>query len=265
MYFATNIKFLRERKGVSQEQLSASLDMTRAKVAAYEISHTKNPALKDLESLSRYFSISIDALLKLDLPKLPNPKLKALEDGKLTGADLRVVVTTVTNASEELIEFVPAKAKAGYLSGYADPDFISTLPTVALPNLPRGKKYRMFVLQGDSMLPIPDGALVVGEYLDDWKDIKTGELCIVVTTTEGIVFKEVENNIVSDRSVTLRSLNAVYMPYRLPVNDIIEIWRYRCYVSESVPVVEDCSIQTVFEEIKGIKAEIRTISKKINK
>jgi transcriptional regulator with XRE-family HTH domain len=265
LYFATNIKFLRERKRLSQEQLSSCLKMTRAKVAAYEINHTKNPALKDLESLSQYFSISIDALLKLDLAKLPDPKLKELEDGKLTGADLRVVVTTVTNENKELIEYVPVKARAGYLSGYADPDFISGLPTVALPNLPRGRKYRMFALQGDSMLPIPDGALVVGEYMDDWKAIKTGELCIVVTASEGIVFKELENNIVNDRSVTLQSLNAVYAPYTLPVGDIIEIWKYKCYVSESVPVVEDCSIQTVFEEIKGIKAEIRTISKKINK
>lgn len=263
MHFATNIKFLRERKGISQEQLSSRLDMTRAKVAAYEINHTKNPALKDLESLSQYFSISIDALLKLDLAKMPTQKLNALEDGKLSGADLRVVVTTVTNDNRELTEFVPVKAKAGYLSGYADPEFISSLPTVALPNLPKGKKHRMFAIQGDSMLPIPDGALVVGEYLDDWKEIKNGELFIIVTTTEGIVFKQIENNIVSDRSVTLHSLNAIYAPYRLPAEDIIEIWKYRCYISESVPAVEDCSIQTVYEEIKGIKAEIRTISRKI--
>jgi transcriptional regulator with XRE-family HTH domain len=264
LYFGVNVKFLRERKGLSQDELSQKLSMTRAKIAAYEINHTKNPALKDINILSDFFSISVDVLLKLELSKLPVYKLKMVEEGKLTGADMRVIVTTVTSDNKENIEFVPVKARAGYLTGYADPDFISTLPTFDLPHLPKGKKYRMFSTQGDSMLPIPDGALIVGEYIEDWLGIKDGQLCIVVTKTDGIVFKEVINNIRDKRNVLLRSLNSIYESYTVIAEDIIEIWKYKCFISESVPQIDDCSVRKIYEEIMDVKTDLKKIIKKVN-
>jgi len=264
LHFASNIKFLRERKGLSQEVLSSDLSLTRAKIAAYEINHTKNPSLKDLNALSEYFSISVDALLKVELAKISDYRLRLLEEGKHTGADLRVVVTTVTPNNEENIEFVPLKAQAGYLTGYADPDFISKLPTFDLPQLPKGKKYRMFPIQGDSMLPIPDGAAVIGEYIEDWLNIKDGQLCIVVTKTEGIVFKEVNNKIKEGRILVLRSLNSIYSPYTVSVEDIIELWRYKCFISESIPDNGECSVRKLYEEIMGMKMELKTILKKVS-
>ena len=35
------------------------------------------------------------------------------------------------------------------------------------------------------MLPIPEQAWVTGEYVLDWKELKTGEACVVLTMDDG--------------------------------------------------------------------------------
>ena len=62
--------------------------------------------------------------------------------------------------------FVPVKAAAGYLAGYADPEFIDELNTFTLPMLAPGK-YRAFEIVGDSMLPTQSGSVIVGERVGD--------------------------------------------------------------------------------------------------
>ena len=64
-----------------------------------------------------------------------------------------------------------------------------------LPFLSDKRKYSTFQLKGDSMLPIPDGSWVTGEFLQDWMNIKNGNAYVVFTLNDGIVFKIVENNI----------------------------------------------------------------------
>ena len=54
----------------------------------------------------------------------------------------------------ENIELIPQKASAGYLNGYADPEYIREQPRFRLPFLPSNATYRAFEISGDSMLPI---------------------------------------------------------------------------------------------------------------
>jgi len=51
----------------------------------------------------------------------------------IKGSNLRVLATTVDIANNENIEMVAEKAKAGYTTGYADPEFISELPVFQFP------------------------------------------------------------------------------------------------------------------------------------
>ncbi len=82
------------------------------------------------------------------------------------------------------IPFVPVKAAAGYLAGYADPEFIDELNTFTLPML-TGGNYRAFEIVGDSMLPTPSGSVIVGEKIDAVDDVKNNTACIVVSRNEG--------------------------------------------------------------------------------
>lgn len=231
-FLARNLKFLRERKQLTQDQLSVKLEISRANLQAYESGATKNPPFDVQVRVSDFFKISIDSLVRIDMSKLGELKLRDLEAGNdvyTAGKKLRVLATTVTPDNKEQIELVTHKAKAGYAAGYGDPDYISSLPVFHMPQLPKDKKFRMFPISGDSMLPVPEGSYVIVEYVQDWNLVKDGTPCVVITKNEGIVFKIVNNRIKEDRSLALISLNPLYKPYDLPIREVIEIWRYHSY------------------------------------
>ena len=146
MHFNTNIKLLRARRSRTQDIVSHELDISRSTLNSYENGSIKNPTLDALMLFSKYFKVSIDTLVKVDMSKLSQFQLAELEKGNdvyVTGSRLRVLATTVDSHNRENIEVVPLKAKAGYKNGYADPDFIAKLPVFQLPILFNDRKYRM--------------------------------------------------------------------------------------------------------------------------
>ncbi len=237
MFFSSNIKILRKRRGRTQDELSSALDLKRSTLSGYE-NGIAQPDIATLMAFSKYYTISIDTLVKEDLSQLPESQLSQLERGFdifITGSDLRVLATTIDNENNENVELVSEKAKAGYRTGYADPEFISVLPTFYLPFLNKERKYRAFQVSGDSMLPIPDGAWVVGEYLQNWKLLRNKHAYIVLTIDDGIVFKVVENLIGNSGKLLLHSLNTLYEPYDVLVKDVREIWKFVHYISNEIP------------------------------
>jgi len=241
MYFNTNIKILRQRKNRTQDIVANELGVTRSTLNSYENGSIKNPTLDILIGFSKYFKLSIDTLVKVDLSKLSDFQLSELEKGNdvyVSGSRLRVLATTVDSQNRENIEVVPIRAKAGYQSGYADPEFIKKLPTFQLPILLNDRKYRMFQLSGDSMLPIPDKAWVIGEYVENWFDIKDGQGYIVLTQDDGIVFKIAYNQLKKKKNLLLKSLNPNYPPFEVPANQIREVWRFCNYLSSELPETE---------------------------
>ncbi|MCK5135503.1 MAG: helix-turn-helix domain-containing protein [Bacteroidales bacterium] len=250
MYFDSNIKLLRRRKNRTQDEVAEQLRMKRSTLSGYE-NRVAQPGLEVLLVFSDYYHIAVDTLLKVDLSKLSETQLRQLEHGEdvfLRGGNLRVLASTVNAANEENIELVPVKAQAGYTSGFADPEYISALKVFQLPFLSGEKKYRTFQLQGDSMLPIPEKAWVTGEYVLNWKELKTGEACVVLTMDEGIVFKIVENRMEQDGMLTLYSLNPLYEPYEINVNEIREIWKFVHFISHEIPepvIPENQLVRTV--------------------
>src|SRR6185437_3858275 len=117
------------------------------------------------------------------------------------------------------IQLVPVKAAAGYLAGYADPEFLDELNTFTLPMLAPGN-YRAFQIVGDSMLPTTSGSVIVGEKVDDIEEIKSNQTYIVVSRNEGIVYKRVMKNNKSKNKLTLVSDNTSYQPYNVNSDDV---------------------------------------------
>jgi transcriptional regulator with XRE-family HTH domain len=237
MYFASNIKFLRKRRGRTQDDVASALQMKRPTLSGYE-NGVAQPGIEALVAFSGYYNISLDTMLKVDLTRLSESQLGELErgyDAYIKGSNLRVLATTVAPDNIENIELVSEKAKAGYTTGYADPEFIGDLPLFNLPFLSHDRKYRTFQLRGDSMLPIPDKSWVTGEFLQDWHDIKSGQAYVILTSGDGIVFKVVENNIEKSGRLVLYSLNPLYEPYEVHINDVREIWKFVHFISNELP------------------------------
>jgi transcriptional regulator with XRE-family HTH domain len=267
MYFNNNIRLLRTRRNLTQDIVSNELGFSRSTLNSYENGSIKNPTLDALLTFSKYFKVSIDTLVKVDMSKLSQFQLLDLERGNdvyVTGSRLRVLATTVDSQNRENIEVVPLKAKAGYKNGYADPDFVKKLPSFQLPILLSDRKYRMFQISGDSMLPIPDKSWVIGEYLENWYDIKDGQPYIVLTQEEGIVFKIAYNQLKKKKNLLLKSLNTVYDPYEININEVKEVWKFCNYMSNEIPDPKFrdeknellLKIEKVQQEMKEIKSAL---------
>ena len=236
-FFSSNIKLLRKRRGRTQDDVAFVLDMKRSTLSGYE-NEVAQPGIEALLAFSKYFGISLDTLLKVDLLKLSQSELSQLEKGYdvfITGSKIRILATTVDGDNNENIEVVNQKASAGYRLGFSDPEYIKILPTFHMPFLSKEKKYRTFQIKGDSMLPIPDGSWVTGEFVQNWNLIRDGQPYIVLTLDDGIMFKIVTNRIKQFGRLDMNSLNPLYDSYDIDIKDVREVWKFVHYISSALP------------------------------
>lgn len=232
MFFGENLQLLRKRKKLTQTALAQDLDLSRTTLVGYE--KGVQPPFPTLIRISEYFKFSLDALIKYRLSTLSEFQFSELERGMgvdLTGRQLRLLTLTADKTGKENIEMVSQKAQAGYMAGYADPEFIAELPKFSLPFLDSSKSYRCFQIQGDSMLPIPDGAWVTASYVQDWTNIKAGTPCIIVTKDDGVVFKLMYPQKNNTQERLLVSSNRIYEPYAISLDSILEVWKFETYHS----------------------------------
>lgn len=241
-----NIKFLRVQRKLTQEEFAELLGIKRSSVGAYEEGRAK-PTNKTLLKISEHFNISTDRLLRENLSDTADnsifgtdiqaPKTVTLPPS--SGIDkIKILALTVGMDGDENIELVPEKASAGYLQGYTDPKYMETLPKFRLPFLPSGT-YRAFEIKGDSMLPLTPGTIVIGEYVENIQEIKNGQPYIILSASEGIIFKRVFNHISTNGSLLMSSDNKAYKSYFLNASDIKEVWHAKSYISKEMPDVED--------------------------
>lgn len=260
MLLGNNFKYLRKRLKKSQEDVAMDLNLTRSTYSGYE-NGVAQPNLEVLYSISQYYKVSIDDLIKYDFEFFTEAQWNKLEESvqvDVKGQQLRVLTSMVNQDNEELIEMVPLKASAGYVDGYADPEFLKVLPTFSLPFLSKDKKYRSFPIKGDSMPPVVEGSFVVAEFVQNWNIIKSGTPCIIVTKEEGIVFKIVNNFISENQSFQLCSTNTFYQPYFVHVNNIIEMWKFVNYISPELPSIK-LDDQTISQSLRTLQSEIHEL------
>jgi transcriptional regulator with XRE-family HTH domain len=246
---AQNLRYLRKTKKLSQQELSDTLAIPRTTLGDYERGKTE-PNIETLIRLSAFFDVDLDRLLTSNL---------ALQDYEIIKNDnFRVLAISVDRNNEGNIELVDTKAEAGYLESFSDPQYIKDLPKIQFPNIPEGT-YRGFEIEGESMLPMEPGSIVIASYVEQLTQVKNNRTYIIVGKNEGLVYKRVQRND-DRRSLILNSDNPTYAPYEISFEDVAEIWQYYAHVSFSDAKqqidnrVEDriIDIQKNIEEIKGV-------------
>jgi transcriptional regulator with XRE-family HTH domain len=263
-FFGKNIKLMRKRRGRTQDDVATALNMKRSTLSGYE-NGVAEPGMDALVAFARYFRVSVDTLITVELDILRESELRQIELGNdifIRGENLRIFSTTVDSRNNENIEVVNQKASAGYRTGFADPEYIRVLPTFQLPFLSADRKYRTFQISGDSMLPIPDKSWVTGEFVQNWESIRDQQAYIVLTINDGILFKVIENRIKSESRLILHSLNPLYDSYPVDVQDIREIWRFVHYISSQLPEPNlpanefAATLGSIKKEVTAIKAKL---------
>ncbi|HMO63246.1 MAG TPA: LexA family transcriptional regulator [Ferruginibacter sp.] len=245
-----NLKYLRKLRGWTQEEFAHKLGIKRSLIGAYE-EERADPRLDVLEIVSGIFKLSLDELLLKDLGNSSGSYLAKRRQQKMMSAERNV------------IHFVPVKAAAGYLAGYADTEFIDELNTFTLPMLSSGN-YRAFEIIGDSMLPTPSGSIIVGE---KWEgsvdDIKTNQPYIVISRNEGIVYKRVVKSNKAKDKLTLVSDNPQFQPYQVNLEDILELWQAQMVISK-VSLQQRWDMETLAGMVSNLQNQVSSLKKKMN-
>ena len=255
---AKNIRYLRQLREMTQEDLAEELNISRSRIGSYEENRSE-PGIDLLIRFSEYFQLPIDIMVKNDL-SLSKEK-SYIELGRH-----RVLFPIVVNQdNEDLIEVIPAKASAGYLNGYSDPEYIEKLEQIKLPFIPTGK-HRAFPIKGDSMLPIKDGSWVIGKFVEDIKHLQSGRTYILLTKDEGIVYKRVyvseSESGNEDRVLILKSDNKNYEPYPVKLSEVLEIWEFTCSIRTEEYDEGELKVESIMRMLRELQVELEPLKKK---
>ena len=262
-FLSNNIKFIRSKKGWTQADLAERMGIKRSRIGAYEEGRAE-PKISDLQLLATLFSVSLDDLVGKDLSNSG----QATFSKKSTGDNLRLLSVVVDKEGEEQVVVVPTKAAAGYLNHYEDIDSYAALPSfqLPLPEIYNNETHRVFQIEGDSMLPMPSGAYVLSRYVENWQSIKDHKSYIVVSKTEGIVYKRIENKIEHEFKLVLHSDNKIYPDMEVSVDDIMEVWEAVGFISFELPdpKAESLGMDQLAQAVLKLQADMAHLKDKID-
>ncbi|MCX6210084.1 MAG: LexA family transcriptional regulator [Bacteroidetes bacterium] len=253
-FFQSNLKFLRKQSGVNQTEIALQLNKAHTSIGNYE-KGISEPTISEINILSQFFDISIENLINTDLSNSKDFKnydrniesINSKENSKGKGKDLPKhspkdtrmpqVITMDTQGNENVV-FVPVKARAGYLNGYGDSEFISQLPAYRLPGLNNGT-FRLFEADGLSMYPtLHSGDVIIGSFVESLAALRDDRVHIVVTKNDGVVVKRVLNRIKTDGKLILKSDNYKerdqYPTLVVSPDDILEVWYATGFLSRQM-------------------------------
>lgn len=245
-----NIRVLRKGKGWTQQELADNASIKRSLVGAYEEGRAE-PSADKLLTFASLFEVSVDSLISADLSK-EEPESKPF----------KVLSITVDSDDNENIELVNQRAAAGYTNGFADAEYVASLPRFRLPFLPSNATYRAFEIAGDSMLPLTSGTIVIGKYVEHLRDIKDGNTYVLVTSKEGVVFKRVFKYLEDKEALFLVSDNKMYSPYEVPASEVDEVWEASAYISVDFPEADqkqDMNLEQLVSMVSTLKDEIHQL------
>src|SRR5688572_2227630 len=243
-----NLKYLRKLRGWTQEEFAQKLRIKRSLLGAYEEERAE-PRIDVLEVVCDIFKLTLDDLLRKDL-----------SDNKSNYLAKRRAIKLASGRSD--IPFVPVKAAAGYLAGYADPEFVDELNTFTLPML-SGGNYRAFEIIGDSMLPTPSGSVIVGEKVESVEEVKNNTACIVISRNEGIVYKRVQKNGRVKNKLTLVSDNPTYHPYTVSTDDVLEMWQVQVVIAKA-NAQQRWDMGQLANIVTDLQEQVSSIKKRMN-
>ena len=132
------------------------------------------------------------------------------------------------------IPLVGQYAQAGYLSGFADDEYVETLPTIPFIGDRQAKgEYVAFEARGDSMEngseeSIIEGDILIGKKINQehWRNklhINKWDF-IIVHKTDGILVKRIIKHDIVNCVITIHSLNEIYPNKEIHLNDVSQLF-----------------------------------------
>ncbi len=132
------------------------------------------------------------------------------------------------------VPVVSSYAHAGYLTGYGDPEYMESLPTIDFtPDHEMHGNYVAFEVKGDSMddgtkESYVDGELVICREVEPhlWQHDKLhiNKRDFVIVHNEGILIKRITDHDVASHTITIHSLNPEYPDRTIDLSEVRQIF-----------------------------------------
>lgn len=216
-FLAKNLKFLRKRMSITQEEIATELDLKKSTYASYENEEGNTPPAKTLYAIAQKFDVSMESLFEVDYTALGNQETLKISEREV------YFPVSVDLSGTELIDVVPAtyRAQAGYISDFSDPAYIRSLPKISwdLGTYESGSK-RIFQIAGDSMLPIPSQSFILG-VRKNYEELVNDQTYIVITQND-ILFKRIKKE---GDTIQLISDNSLYPPQQVKADEVQQYWK----------------------------------------
>lgn len=144
-------------------------------------------------------------------------------------------IVNIIDSSVMLVPLVNQYAHAGYMSGYADEEYVETLPKIPwIVDKEYKGRYISFEVKGDSMDDGLKHSYEQGDILlcreinpDYWKcklHIHQWDAFVIVHKTEGIVVKQIIDHDVENGIITVHSFNPIYEDYKIDLREVAQIF-----------------------------------------
>ena len=246
-----NLTYLRKKNTLSQQEIANLFEVQRSTWSGYENGKSDLPTTL-LKKVSIHFSISTDILIFEDIEK------EVAEGKRLNNSSnqSRILAITLNDKQEENIELVPIKAIAGYAHNFADINFIGDLPRFSIPKLKQGT-YRAFEIKGTSMLPINEGCIVIGKYIENFNQSHSNKRYVLVLREEGVTFKRVVKDVNMSNRVILVSDNPEFLPFTVYLSDVLELWEMVAFVGYGDNVQDNTDL--LMQKMSSIEQSINQI------
>jgi len=149
------------------------------------------------------------------------------------------------------IQWVARNKQAEYIANFQNPAYLNGLPLFQLPNLPSGY-YRAFESGEDFMYP---GSILVGTFIRNWYDIKDGMQYVFLLRGHGLIYRNVFNQVKTAGILLLTSDNASVEELEVPLQDVLEVWEVKAFVSVQMPVPQP-SLERVTQLVDELQMEL---------
>ena len=180
-FFASNLKYLREKQGLSQNKLAEKVGVNQTTIARWETKEI-NPSIDNVEQIANVLNVSLPELLIADL-KFDNGILVDLNSDMIQIPVLGTIKAGIAIAAQQdILEYID-------------------IPKTWLKG---GKSFYGLKISGDSMYPkYSEQDIVIFEQTSDYS-IANNKDCAIMVNGYDATFKNIT---ISENGITLVPLN----------------------------------------------------------
>ncbi len=275
-----NLEILRDFHNKTQAETASSLGLKRSTYVNYEKGGNE-PSLDVLLKIANLYGLNIEQLLteKLEKGNLNEKTKNKFSDtkGNLKGNPMgnplpeKSLVSGKTERIKELqkladevketfgktgaynVHDFDGHAAAGQAIALLEEDKKRREPNMYLPGLGPGLHVRVTAI-GESMFPsIKPGDKAVSTWVPDLKEVRSGEVYLVIDANDGAVYKRLYKE--GKTHLRLESDNEMFRPYTRHLEDILALFRVReVHTTDLRPFWAD-----IRRDVANLKAEMEDI------